>query len=142
MGVFAGCTPAVGFHGWIAVGLATLLRLNRLWAFVGSRVCTFVILPWIALAEVQVAHRLRTGAWVALSVKTVMHEAPGLLADWLLGAAIVGSAIAASLGALAYAIALHYHTVAAAPRADLAPSLDHPSVCPPPKPSALEESRG
>src|SRR5690242_7009139 len=66
LGVFVGSSPALGFHGWAAVGLATLLRLNRLWAFCGSRISNMVTLPWIAFAEVEVAHRARTGEWVDL----------------------------------------------------------------------------
>ncbi|HLK37152.1 MAG TPA: DUF2062 domain-containing protein, partial [Polyangiaceae bacterium] len=38
VGVFAACTPLLGAHAWIALGLATLLRLNRVWAFLASRV--------------------------------------------------------------------------------------------------------
>src|SRR5689334_4218671 len=58
VGVFAGCTPAVGVHGPLALGLATLFRKNRLWAWLGSRISNMIILPFIAIAEVQVAHRL------------------------------------------------------------------------------------
>jgi uncharacterized protein (DUF2062 family) len=130
VGVFVGCTPAIGFHGWIAVGLATLLRLNRLWAFLGSRVCTFFILPWIALAEVQLAHRIRAGRWVALTVDTALHEAPGLLVDWLAGAVLVGGVLAALLGAAAYVVAGRCHSSTAPPVADLGPSRDRPSLLP------------
>jgi uncharacterized protein (DUF2062 family) len=129
--VFSGCTPAIGFHGWIALGLATLLRLNRLWAFLGSRVSTFFILPWIALAEVELAHRLRTGTWAAVTVDNVLREAPGLLVDWLLGAGLVGGALAAILGFVAYAIARRARATSSPPEADLAPSLDRPSIIPP-----------
>jgi uncharacterized protein (DUF2062 family) len=130
VGVFSGCTPAIGFHGWIAVGLATLLRLNRLWAFLGSRVCTFFVLPWIALAEVEVAHRLRTGTWADVTVGMVLREAPGLLVDWVAGAAIVGSVLAGVFGFVAYGVARRVHATAAAAEADLAPSLDRPSLMP------------
>jgi uncharacterized protein (DUF2062 family) len=136
VGVFAGCTPAIGFHGWIAVGLATLLRLNRLWAFLGSRVSTFFILPWIALAEVELAHRIRVGRWAALTVDTVLHEAPGLLVDWLAGALAVGGALAALLGTVAYLVARRYHPSTSPPVADLGPSRDRPSLLPPRRPSA------
>lgn len=135
VGVFSGCTPAIGFHGWMALGLATLLRLNRLWAFLGSRVSMFFILPWIALAEVEVAHRLRTGAWAAVTVDTVLHEAPTLLVDWLIGAALLGTLLAAALGFVAYAVAERIRstpsTPQSSPEADVAPSLDRPSLIPP-----------
>ncbi|HSQ63792.1 MAG TPA: DUF2062 domain-containing protein, partial [Polyangiaceae bacterium] len=71
LGVFAGCTPALGLHGWIAVGAATLFRLNRLYAFLGSRVSSVFVLPWIVLCEVQLAHRVRTGSFLALTKSDV-----------------------------------------------------------------------
>jgi uncharacterized protein (DUF2062 family) len=125
LGVFVGCTPAIGLHGWIALAAATVLRLNRLWAFLGSRVCTLLVLPWITLTELEVAHRIRTGEWLPLRVSTVLHDAHGLLADWLLGTVLVGGALALAIGLLAYGIARRLHSVATPPQADIAPSLDH-----------------
>jgi uncharacterized protein (DUF2062 family) len=105
VGVFAGCTPAVGFHGWLAVGLATLLKLNRLWAFIGSRVSNALILPFIVLAEVGAGHFLHTGQTIAIPRGEILARAPELLLDWILGAIPVGGALAIVLGAIAYAIA-------------------------------------
>jgi uncharacterized protein (DUF2062 family) len=126
VGVLSGCTPAIGFHGAIALGMATLLRLNRLWAFLGSRVSNFLVLPWIVLSEIEVSHRVRTGAWAPLDVDTVLHQAPGLLLDWLVGTLVVGSALASVLGLIAYAIASRVRPVTAPPEADLTPSEDQP----------------
>jgi uncharacterized protein len=104
IGVFSGCTPAVGFHGWVAVGLATLARKNRLFAWIGSRISNFLILPWIILAEVQLSHRLRTGAYAPLSKDHVLDQAGALLLDWILGSIPVGLALAALLGLVAYRV--------------------------------------
>ena len=104
VGVFAGCTPALLVHGWVALGLATLFRLNRLFAWIGSRVSNFVILPWIVLAEIQIAHRLRTGAFLALTKEDVLQQGPALLLDWCLGTLPVGGALGLLLGLLAFAI--------------------------------------
>lgn len=105
VGVFAGCTPAIGFHGALAIAMATMFRLNRLFAFLGSRVSAFFIMPWIIMAEVEVAHRIRTGAWVAIDRKTAVERAAELLVDWLLGTIPVGGTLAVVLGTLAYVIA-------------------------------------
>jgi len=105
VGVFAGCTPAVGVHGWIAVGAATALRLNRLWAFIGSRVSNPLILPLVVFAELEVGHALRTGETITLSRSDVLARAPGLLVDWLIGTVPVGGGLGVLLGALAWAIA-------------------------------------
>jgi uncharacterized protein (DUF2062 family) len=105
LGVFIGCTPALMVHGWIAVGLATLFKLNRLFAFLGSRVSNFLVLPWIVLAELQIAHKLRTGAFLEMTADEAIKQGPALLLDWCLGTIPVGAALALVLGALAYAFA-------------------------------------
>lgn len=102
LGVFAGCSPAVGVHGPIALALATVLRRNRLYAFLGSRVSNIVILPFIVLAEVQASHVLRTGHWAALTRDRVLDEAPSLLFDWIVGSILVGAALGFAVGLLAY----------------------------------------
>jgi uncharacterized protein (DUF2062 family) len=105
VGVFAGCTPFVGAHAGIALVGATLLRLNRLWAVIGSRISFFLILPFVILAEIQTAHRLRTGEWAPLSASNVVAHKGEWLLDWCLGAVPVGLALALALGALAYVLA-------------------------------------
>lgn len=100
-----GCTPLIGLHAGLALVAATLLRLNRLWAVVGSRVSFFLLLPWITLAEIETAHRLRTGYWATLTVDDARVNARGWLLDWCLGTIPVGGVLALSLGGCAYALA-------------------------------------
>ena len=102
-GAFAGCTPAVGFHGPLALAVATAMRKNRLWAWIGSRISNMLILPFIAIAEIQVAHRLRTGEAVSLRYEDALRRAPELLLDWCLGTIPVGAVIGAGAGLLAWA---------------------------------------
>jgi uncharacterized protein (DUF2062 family) len=118
VGVFVGCTPALGLHGGIAVAAATLLRLNRLWAFLGSRVSAFFILPFITYAEVELAHILRTGAWVTLDREHVVDQAKELLLDWCIGTLPVGGALAVALGLAAYAVARRRASIRAAATED------------------------
>jgi uncharacterized protein len=105
IGAFAGCTPAVGVHGALAIGLATLFRKNRLFAWLGSRISNMVFLPFIAYAEVQVAHRIRTGEWVEMTVDRdkALVQAAQLLLDWCLGTIPVGIVIGAAVGMLGWA---------------------------------------
>jgi uncharacterized protein (DUF2062 family) len=105
MGAFVSCTPLIGFHVWIALGLATVFRLNRLFAFLGSRVGNSLILAWVVLAEIEIAHRLRTGAFIPLTARDALAQGPSLLLDWCLGTIPVGAAVALVVGALAYAVA-------------------------------------
>lgn len=103
--MFAGCTPAIGLHAGVAVVLATVLRLNRIWAVLGSRICFFLILPWIAFAEIQVAHRLRTGSFATIPRHDVLAHAREWTIDWFLGCVPVGAALGVAFGALAYVLA-------------------------------------
>lgn len=108
LGVFCGCTPFLGLHMWIALGLASLFRLNRLWAFLGSRVSSNVIFAWIAFSEIEAAHRLRTGQWAPLTPRDALTNGRQLVHDWLLGAALVGGLLGAVLGFFAYRAALRW----------------------------------
>jgi uncharacterized protein (DUF2062 family) len=119
VGVFAGCTPFVGFHMWIALAFATVLRLNRLWAFLGSRVSFTPLLSVIALCEIEGAHRIRTGAWASLRPGEVLARGTELLGDWLLGALFVGGPLAAALGLAAYVCAQRWQTPTPGPGAAL-----------------------
>lgn len=103
LGVFAGCTPVVGFHGWVAVGLATLFKKNRLYALLGSRVSNMVMLPFIVVAEIQASRLLRTGHTAPIDRAHVLDQAPELMLDWTLGSVIVGAGLGALLGLIAYA---------------------------------------
>lgn len=105
IGAFAGCTPAIGVHGGLAVGLATLFRKNRLFAWLGSRISNMVFLPFIAYAEVQVAHRIREGTWVDMTLdrEHALSQAGELLLDWCLGTIPVGAVLGFLTGMLGYA---------------------------------------
>ncbi len=105
LGAFVGCTPAVGLRPWIAVALATIFRFNRLFAYLGSHTSNIALMPFIALAEVQVSHRLRTGAWMDIDRAHIVDQAPSLLLDWCLGTIPVGLTVAGLLGLLGYALA-------------------------------------
>jgi uncharacterized protein len=106
IGAFAGCTPAVGFHGPLALGIATLFKKNRLFAWLGSRISNMVFLPFIAMAEVQVSHRLRTGLWLSIDRERAIDQAGALLLDWCIGTIPIGVAIGVVFGVLAWAIAV------------------------------------
>lgn len=100
IGVWMGTSPAMGLHGWLAVGLATLLKRNRGFAFLGSRVSFFMLMPWIVLGEIEAAHWLRTGTWAPIDRKHVVAEAGTYLLDWCLGWLVLGPIAAVLLGAL------------------------------------------
>jgi uncharacterized protein (DUF2062 family) len=106
LGVFVGCSPALGFHGAVALAAATIFRKNRLFTWIGSRMSNILILPFIAIAEVQISHRLRTGTWLAIDPKTILDQRSALLLDWILGMFPVGGVLGALFGVLAWRLAL------------------------------------
>ena len=131
IGVFAGCTPAVGFHGWVAVAMAALVRKNRLWAWVGSRVSNVLILPFIIFAELQIAHKARTGQWLALSIDEIKaHGASTLILDWFIGSLVVGLTLGVVLGLATYAFATWRE------------STKRGTLAPPPPPSSESPASG
>jgi hypothetical protein len=105
VGTFCACTPLIGLHIWMALGLATLLRLNRLWAAVGSRATTAGLWPVVTFLEIEAAHRARFGVWVPISPSDAVAHGRELLLDWVLGTPLVGGFYALVLGAVAYLVA-------------------------------------
>ena len=132
VGVMVGCTPAIGFHGGIAVVAATIFRLTRLWTFLGSRVANFVTLPWIIYAEIQLAHRVRTGEWADIFGANALGRARAMLLDWCLGTPPVGLALGATLGGGAYFFARRREKRAASLTADAGTPPDSPPPAAPP----------
>lgn len=129
LGVFSGCTPAFGLHMWVAIGLASLLRLNRLWAFLGSRVSFTPLYCSIVFCEVELAHRLRAGAWASLVPKEAAALAGEWLTDWLLGTVLVGGSLGLTAGFLAYLAALRFSQ--RTPVEARSPSSESPPSAPP-----------
>jgi uncharacterized protein (DUF2062 family) len=98
VGSFVAFTPFIGFHIWIALGLASLLRLNRLWAMLGSHLSPPPIFFPASVLQIQLGHRLREGSWIPMTVHDVASHGRLLLVDWLLGTVFVAGPIAAVLG--------------------------------------------
>jgi hypothetical protein len=107
-GVFTGFTPFIGFHIWIALAIATVFRLNRLWAALGSHASPLPIFVWASFCEIQLGHRLRAGTWIALSPHQAFAQRNQLFGDWLLGSSLVASGLAVIAGFVAYALAVRW----------------------------------
>jgi uncharacterized protein (DUF2062 family) len=103
-GVFAGCTP-LGFHGAIALALATAFRLNRLIAFAASHLSILPVYLAILFCEVEVGHLLRRGQFAHLTPGEAFDHRYELLTESLLGTLVVGAALGATLGLVAYVCA-------------------------------------
>jgi uncharacterized protein (DUF2062 family)/SAM-dependent methyltransferase len=119
VGVLVGCTPFFGLHVWIGLGLALLLRLNKLAVFLGSQISIPPLAPLLGYASVQVGARLVTGRGVHLTVADFsLSRLPALLRDfllhWTIGGLVVGAAIALpALGVVAALVQLRRSRAAA-----------------------------
>jgi uncharacterized protein (DUF2062 family) len=104
IGALSCCSPLLWTHMPVAVVLATLLRVNRVWAAFASQVPSLfgLLRPLMVLAEIELGHRLRTGAWVELDARQAVREAPRLAIDLAAGAGILGLGLGIVLGVLAY----------------------------------------
>lgn len=111
VGAFVACTPLVGFHLGLAFAFATILKLNRIWAMIGSRLSTTPIFLVTTFGEIQLAHRLRTGSWVPMGLHQALAQAPELVRDWAIGSVIVGAAVAAVAGLVAATLARRWEQV-------------------------------
>lgn len=106
LGAFIGCTPAVGLRPWIALAAATVLKMNRLFCYLGSHpTSNIVVMPFVALAEVQIAHRIRVGQWAQIDRNNAADQAGEFLLDWCIGTIPVGLVLATLLGLCGYALA-------------------------------------
>lgn len=108
IGVFVGFTPFLGFHMWIALGIATVCRLNRLWAFLGSRASFLPLYVWVSFCEIQTGHRLLAGDWADLRPHEVLTHGKELFTDWLLGTGLIAGALGLIAGFAAYMCARHW----------------------------------
>ena len=126
IGGLVASTPLVGLHMWLAMGLATLFHKNRVWAFVGSRLSSSPILACIVFAEIEIAHRIRTGAYAPLSLEGAVAHGRELLLDWILGTILVAPIVGAVVGLVAWRLATRW-----ANRAALAESRRPSLECPP-----------
>jgi uncharacterized protein (DUF2062 family) len=127
VGAFTACTPFLGFHLGIAVVLATLFRLNRPWAMIASRTPPPLFVA-ITFAEIELAHRLRTGRWAPIGLHSALAQARELTIDWAWGTLIVGVPLAALIGLLAWAIARRWQRLnPRTPAAVRRPSSESPT---------------
>ena len=106
LGAWIGASPAVLVRTWLAAGVATLAKMNRLWAYIGAHFTANVFsAAWITLAEVQVSYRLRHGHWLALTRDDVAERGFALIGDWLFGFVLLGPLFAGLFAVLAWAVA-------------------------------------
>ena len=103
LGVFLACTPFYGLQTILALGLAWLLRLNRVAAVLAAQASTPPLSPVLIFASVQLGEHLLSGHFFAMSLGTLRSQSIPQLARtfftaWLLGGCVLGGVLGAVAG--------------------------------------------
>jgi uncharacterized protein (DUF2062 family) len=93
-----------GLHFWVTLALATLFRVNRLWAACASQGPSLfgLLRAPIVFAEVELGSRLLTGGWLDLDLRDIAAAARRLALFWGVGGAVFSLVVALVLGPAAY----------------------------------------
>jgi hypothetical protein len=92
-GVWLGCTPFYGLQTLLGLGVAPVLRLNRLGVLLGLQISIPPIAPFLLFANAQLGSLLLRRHWLPLSIDALRAlPTPQLFAD-LFGDLLVGGAI-------------------------------------------------
>ena len=110
IGVLIGCSPFYGLHILLCIGIAWLLRLNKLIMYGAAHVSTPPLAPFIGFVSIQLGEWLRFRRFVfpsiaALRATPIVTLAKQFFLDWLIGGAVIGIVGGALVGFIAYEIA-------------------------------------
>lgn len=110
VGVVVGVTPLFGFHFFLCVAVAWLLRLNQVTVYAAANISIPPMVPLLGYASVEVGERLLRGRWLPLRVADFRATPLPVLVgrfylDWLVGGLVVGSVIGVVLASGIYVLA-------------------------------------
>jgi uncharacterized protein (DUF2062 family)/SAM-dependent methyltransferase len=107
LGVFIGCSPFYGFHLLLCLVVARVFGLNRMLTYLASHISLPGVWPLLALAEIQIARRLRGLPYMSVHPADLRHISLRQLGgDLLLGSLLVGVALAVAFAIPTYRLAL------------------------------------
>jgi uncharacterized protein (DUF2062 family)/2-polyprenyl-3-methyl-5-hydroxy-6-metoxy-1,4-benzoquinol methylase len=105
VGIVVGCSPFFGLHFWIGLGLALLLRLNKVAVLLGSQISIPPLAPFLGFASVQLGALMLSGQMVELTVDDFsISNLPELLRHFLLNWVVGGLALGLALAALGFCL--------------------------------------
>lgn len=108
VGVFIGCLPLYGLHLALCVATAGALRLNQALVYAAAHVSNPLIAPLLIAAEIVIGELLRYGrlppgpAELSGPAWEMVARGGDLFLSCLLGSLVLGPALGALLGALAF----------------------------------------
>ena len=104
LGVFCGLSPLLGLQTLLALGLAWLLRLNKLAVLIGLQISAPPFTPFVVLAEIELGELILHGKALPLTLASV-RATPGrvlletFFIDLSVGGVTLGIVVGAALGA-------------------------------------------
>ena len=113
LGVFLGALPLIGCHTLVIIYTASLLRLNKILAVATSHICMPPIVPALCI---EAGYYIRFGKFITLKSFSSLSDASffeigylGLqrLAEWFLGALLVGPLLALVTGIILFTLSLN-----------------------------------
>jgi uncharacterized protein (DUF2062 family) len=103
-GAFAGTLPILGLHTVLVYVGAQRMKLNRVVALGANQIGIPPVVPAVCI---EVGYYLRHHTWLTeVSLRTLGREAPQRIWEWLLGALVVGPAVALVVGGSIWLLAL------------------------------------
>jgi uncharacterized protein (DUF2062 family) len=107
VGVYIGCSPFYGFHLLLCLVLARVLGLNRMLTYLASHISVPGIWPLLALAEIQIARRVRGLPAMSIRLESLRHlDVRQVGGDLLLGSVLVGVVLAVGFALPTYWLAV------------------------------------
>lgn len=104
MGIFLGALPLIAVHTIVILLAAGFFRLNKVAALAASQLCMPPIVPALCI---ETGYYLRFGGFLTeLSLETLGYQAMDRLFEWLLGALLLGPALAIIAGTAVYLMAI------------------------------------
>ena len=109
LGAAIGCLPVWGVHLPICVGLAKLLGLSRVKAYLAAHIHNPLTLPLLIYLEAGIGRWVFTGEWPVFTLQSLRAIDLWMLArDLAVGAAILGAVAGLLLAVFAYVISVRW----------------------------------
>jgi len=103
VGILVGASPFFGLHYLLAIGLATLLGLNRPLTFLASNISIPPIAPFLIFGSIQVGSFALNRSWLPVTPIEVREAGPfAYLEAYLVGSLVVGSLVATPFAAATF----------------------------------------
>lgn len=115
VGLFVGVQPTPGLHLPIVLAVGIPLRLDVTLSYVATNISIPPVAPFLWFAAIQIGSRILSGRFAPLSLDGLraLVRAPGpLLGALVLGSIVLGAALGAAGGLLAYAVARNRRSAA------------------------------